>query len=271
MSDKIRYVNHLKEEIFFGENVIAHENDLRNYLWDFDTHNGLVTNFRRIFTAKTLPFYIYGNTEEEATLMKNKVFEVFEKDVLANIKGTLWIGDYYYKCFVVGSVNSEYLSHKSILKKEVSIVTDNPVWVKETPYKFYLHQEIEGDRTYPYSYPYGYSNNLNSQRILNEHFTKSNFKIVIYGAVSNPTIYINGHPYTVNTELLSGEYLTISSLDKTVIKTKNNGDTVNEFNKRSKEYSVFEKIKQGSNTVSYDGNFDFEVILFEERSEPKWT
>lgn len=271
MVEKIRYVNHLNETIEFGNEVYANHNDLRDYHWSYDLSHNLISNFRREVTTKALPILIHGVTKNKAIELKNKVFEVFEKDVLANIKGTLWIGDYYYKCFVVGSVNSEYLSHKSILKKEVSIVTDNPVWVKETPYKFYLHQEIEGDRTYPYSYPYGYSNNLNSQRILNEHFTKSNFKIVIYGAASNPTIYINGHPYTVNTELLVGEYLTISSLDKTVIKTKNNGDTVNEFNKRSKEYSVFEKIKQGPNTVSYDGSFDFEIILFEERSEPKWT
>jgi alginate O-acetyltransferase complex protein AlgI len=34
---------------------------------------------------------------------------------------------------------------------------------------------------------------------------------------------------------------------------------------------VFEKIPSGNNIVVWDGNWGFDITLFEERSEPKWT
>lgn len=271
-NENIKYVNHLYETIQFGEetDIYINDHELRNYKWVYQADFGRVSSFRRELKEYNLTVFIFDKLRD-ITFQKNRVFEVFEKDVLANKQGKLWIDNYYLNCNIIATDNSQPINLNNFIQKDFTIIADNPVWVKETPHKFYIHQETEGDSSYPYDYPYGYSNNLNSQRILNDHFTQSNFKLIIYGAVTNPTVYINGYPYTVNTEVLEGEFLTISSLDKTVMKTKNNGELVNEFNKRSKDYSVFQKIKQGQNTVSYDGSFDFEVILFDERSEPKWT
>ena len=68
-----------------------------------------------------------------------------------------------------------------------------------------------------------------------------------------------------------GEYLTIDSTTKKIFLTKNDGTIINQFNNRNRDSYIFEKIPAGSNVVTWNGDFAFDVILLEERSEPKWT
>lgn len=271
MHKKIKYINHRNEAVEFGSKYLfINDMDLWDYAWNFDTDFNRIGNFRREIQQRALTISIYGSTTEEANNNKNNIFEIFEKDVLANTPGKLWVGDYYLNCYIVEGSISKYYRKGNYLAKETTIVTDAPIWIKETKYDFIAEDEINTHSSYPYGYPYGYSNNLGIRNIINENFVGSDIVINIYGPVINPTIFIRTHPYIVNTTILAGEYLTISTKDKTIIKTKNNGEQVNEFHRRNKEYSVFQKIKPGSNIVSWDETFNFSIIVIEERSEPKW-
>lgn len=298
MHKPIIYKNNWNEKIEFGSRALfISDTDLFNYSWRYDTDFGQIGNFRRDIQERKMLISIYGKNEVEAYERANKIFEVFEKDVLTQTPGKLWIGDYYLNCYIVEGSISKYYRQGNYLEKELKIITDTPVWIKETAYIFYkeglnppdigsrlfqrfsaasiIHYYYYGDEdgnfSYPYGYPYGYYNNLVIKNIINEHFTDTNFELIIYGPVINPTVYIKGHPYTVYTELLDGEYLTINSTNKTVIKTKINGEKVNEFNRRNKENSVFKLIEPGRNEISWDEEFSFGLILLDERSEPKWT
>ena len=84
-------------------------------------------------------------------------------------------------------------------------------------------------------------------------------------------VYVSGHAYAVRGEVAEGEYLTIDSTNKTITKTAADGTITNVFNLRSRDSYIFEKIKSGNNAVIWDGDFGVDVILMEERSEPKWT
>lgn len=272
MHKPIIYNNNRNEVNVFGsKELFINDMDLFDYGWSYDTNFGRVDNFRRDIQERELTISIYGKTEAEANNRKNKVFEVFEKDILANTPGKLWIGDYYLSCYIVEGAMLAYYRQGNYLSKGITIVTDTPYWIKETSNIF---RSLEGGQNsksfYDYDYPYGYSNNLGVRNINNNHFIESDIKIIIHGPVINPTIYINGYQYKVNTELLMGEYLTISTKDKTIIKTKNNGEQINEFYKRDKDYNIFRKISPGSSFVSWDETFTFEIIVIEERSEPKW-
>ena len=270
MHRPIIYKNNQNEKIEFGSReLFISDTNLFDYTWQYDTDFGHIGNFRREVQERKMIISIYGKTEEEANERKNKVFEAFEKDVLLNIPGKLYIGDYYLNCYIVEGTISKYYQQGRYLAKEVKIVTDTPVWIKETTYHFYI-ENITGESFYPYGYPYDYSNGLFIRSITNNHYTDSNFELIIYGPVLNPTVFIKGHPYTVNTDLLAGEYLTINSALKTIIKTKINGEKINEFHRRSKEYSVFKLIEQGQNPVSWSKEFSFDLTLFYERSEPAW-
>ena len=56
-----------------------------------------------------------------------------------------------------------------------------------------------------------------------------------------------------------------------VIKVLDNGQQVNIFDLRDKTNSVFEPIPGGNINLIWSGAFGFDLTLYQERSEPRWT
>ena len=79
---------------------------------------------------------------------------------------------------------------------------------------------------------------------------------------------INGYPYQINDTLEATEYLVIDSTNHTVTKYLANSTNVSIFDKRDKTKSVFEKIPAGTLNLTWTGLFGFDLVLFDERSEP---
>jgi phage-related protein len=195
-----------------------------------------------------------------------------EKDVLAKKHGKIIIGNYYLRCFVTGSAKSGYSYSKGYMTLKLTVQTDFPEWVKETTTAFNTNAGNASEfLDFLFDYPHDYTNELSSGSINNTSFVPSAFRITVYGFVTNPTLYINGHEYSVNVEVGTGEYLTIDSVKKTIILTKSNGEQVNCFNLRNKDSYIFEKIPEGDHVVTTSESFSFDITLLEERGEPKWT
>lgn len=275
MLDKFTYTNHLGEVITFGDfPYFANQSDLRDYQWEYDTD---ITKFDRGVVTKTLKICLVG-TEESATRAKDTLYEIFEKDVLAMQKGTFTIGEYKMNAFVYGSKKSNYLTSKHMLVVDLAVVTDTPQWKTEKDFRFTANTEtevIEYGRNYTETrgYNYGYSHSRLDARIDNDSFFKCGFKMVIYGAVTNPVITIGDNLYRVDVTVGTGEYLEIISDGTTKTITCHRSGNVKEdcFAKRYKKQSVFAKIETGVNQVDWDNTFAFDVTLLAERSEPKWT
>ena len=94
--------------------------------------------------------------------------------------------------------------------------------------------------------------------------------MIIYGPVVNPQITVGVNTYLVNIVLEEGEYLEIDSAAGTVVKVKVSGERVNAFHNRSFENSVFEPIHPGGQDIGWSGRFAFDLVIYEERSEPRW-
>ena len=75
----------------------------------------------------------------------------------------------------------------------------------------------------------------------------------------------------MDARLYIGEYMVIDSRSKKVYKVKNNGEKVNLFHARGRDFYIFEKIPSGIMAVSWSGEFGFDITLLSERSEPVWT
>lgn len=273
MLEQLKYKNHLNEVFEFGKDgVFVDGSDLHDYEWTVTTKNDKIAALTRTVSKRQLPVKISCQTEEEGIAARNRLFEVAEKDVFAMEHGKLYCGDYYLKCFVTKSQKSNYQAHKRIMDANLTITTDYPYWVKETKTVFSLHSATFGSgRDYPYDYPFDYYSNLQNQPVANTSFMPSNFKLIIYGPCVNPSVSIAGHTYKVNCTVGEGEYLTIDSTTKKIYLTGNGGTVTNKFNDRNRDSYVFEKIPSGSHVVAWDGSFGFDVIILEERSEPKWT
>lgn len=272
MLEQFKYVNHLREVVEFGKGgIYANYNDLRDYQWSFSKVNSKISRFNKEIVSKKLPVIIQAPTEAEALTIKNRLFEVIEKDVLSGKYGMIVIGGYYYRCYITASKKSEYLISKRHLRVDLTVSSDCPVWVKETEVNFNTATASDGGLNFPHDYAFDFTNLMNAQNVNNTSFAGCNFRMVIYGACMNPTIIIGGNTYQVNCTVESGQYLTIDCAAKKVYLTKANGETVNQFNNRNKSYYIFEPIQPGINAVSWTGDLKFDVILLDERGEPKWN
>lgn len=272
MLEQLKYINHMNEVLEFGKSKLyVNENDLHDFAWEITSKNDRISGFKKGIVTKTVPIILKCDSNEEGIALKNKLFEVFEKDVLAVKHGKIIIGDYYLKCFVTESSKSEYLINRGYLRITVKVSTDFPYWIKETASTFNYGGGVSGsDLDFNRDFAYDYTSNLLGKALNNTNFVATNFKINIYGACENPRITIAGHDYEVSASIAANEYLTIDSVNKTIILTHADGTKENCFNKRKRDSYIFEKIPSGVCNVSASGSFKFDVVLLEERGEPRW-
>ena len=274
MLEQLKYKNHRNEVFEFGKDgIFVDTNDLHDYEWTVTQKNNRVSALERTVRTYKLPVVIICETEEKGIAARNKLHEVVEKDVLAMQHGRIIIGDYYFRCFVTKSQKKDYLRTNRHMFVDLTLTSDFPFWVKETTVPFSIVETTPGTGSLDYSfdYPIDYMGNTQSTELNNTGFVGCNFRLIVYGPCSNPTIGIADHTYQVHCAVGSNEYLTIDSSTKKIYLTSQTGEVTNKFNDRNRDSYIFEKIPAGNNVVSWNGNFNFDVILLEERSEPKWT
>lgn len=273
MIEKATYINHLGEEFLFGEGgVYLNCGGLRDFTWTATKKNNRLVTFDKGVVQSKLAVVIIAETEAVGIATRNRLFEIAEKDVLAMQPGKFVIGEYHLDCYITASVKSKYLTSGRYMSLTLTLQTDQPNWIKETTYGFYsglmkrdyeyLDYEFDYDIDYMSDYP---------RFLRNTGFTDMDFRLVIYGACVNPAITIGEHLYQVNCAVQHGERLVIDSKKKTIVLIDSARNETNVFRLRNRNSYIFQKIPAGNAVVSYGGEFDFDVVLLEERSEPKWT
>ncbi len=311
MLEKIKYQNHKGEYFeSIKDGIYANYNTLRDYKWGYSTVSDRISKFYRGVAEKTIPLIILCDSEETGVEIKNKIFSITERDILNKTPGNITINDYQMQGYVVGCKKTKYLITHKYLELELIFVTDSNTWVKTTQFQFRPQiaipsepeeniPDISGEitqgkptennsvvRDFPFdflkpsnlkiTYPlfdfkFDLVGTYGRRTLKNESFVGANFVMIIYGFVDNPNIQIAGHPYSVYATVYEGERLIIDSAAGTVKKIGRLGEETNLYNARRKDYSVFQKIPPGVQTVSWSGTYGIDIVLFDERSEPKWS
>lgn len=276
------YKNHLNESLPMGQDgkIFVNESDLHDFSWNNVSEGGKISAFTKEIEDRNIPLVIIGATKEERNNILNKLFVLAEKDVLTNTYGRLFYGDYYLKCFVTGSKKQNYRKKADrYAEDQLTITTDYPWWIRELKYSYKVGDEplpeseiVTGKRNLDYNFDYNidYLSNEGARNLYNSAVVDSNFKLIMYGPVENPKIEINQHVYQVNVSLLASEYVEIDSVTKKIRKKNYNGVWSNEFSKRNRDSYIFKRIDAGNNNLIWDGKFRFDLILYDERSEPPW-
>lgn len=277
MLEQLKYKNHENEVFEFGKDgIFVNTSNIHDYSWEVKKKNNKIASLDYGVVTKKLPVTIICGTEAEGMAARNKLIEVMDKDVLAFQPGRIIIGDYYFKCYVTKSEKKNYLKTRRYMTLNLTLTSDCPYWVKETSTVFTangtstINMEHNG-KDFRFDYPIDYHSDILNSEINNTGFVASNFRLNINGPCTNPVVHIAGHAYQVNCNVDAGEHLTIDSAEKTIVLTARDGTKSNVFNSRNKESYIFEKIPAGRNAVLWSGEFAFELVLLEERSEPKWT
>lgn len=269
------YLNHLNERIDLNSpNIILQYQELFDYSWDAKTENEKIISFCRDNATIPITIAVTADTEAEYVKILEEFHSIVEKDILEVMPGRLYVGEQYLQCYISGDIKQDAFMGIPIQVKNLSIVTDNPFWVTEQSHIFKPGVEQDaGYLEFPFDCPFDLMGDAAGSGSINlEHFDVCDFLITIYGPCTTPRITIGNNIYEVKTKLDSGEYMQINSRNRTVIRTRASGLKVNEFeNRNSNVGSVFKKIQPGYNLVSWDGSFGFDITVFVERSEPKWT
>lgn len=266
MLETVKYQNHLGEEINFSENgIYVKSSDLHDYAWDYSERGGKITSFKRGITNKKITLYINCDTETAGIAKKNQLMDVCEKDILEKQAGKLFIGDYYLLCYVIASAKSEYLQSKKSVTVVLDVVTDYPCWIKEiTPAITTAENGVGQQFTNPLDYA---ANFIIEIAALDGVVPTKNAETYIEDKLS-----AKGAFYGITKPLSADESLVINSLTKEIYRLKN-GSKINAFSDRViwQNY-VFSKIKAGVNyALANTDNYEWAIMLLDERSEPEWT
>lgn len=245
--------------------------EIFDYSWSY-SKNRKINGFSKDIKEKKLLLSILGDKRQEYYKAIDNFISTTEIDVLNKQNGRLFVGNSYLKCYVIASSKSEWENGIELLDNEITIVTDYPFWIREHEHIFKSADiSSTNNKRYKNKYAYRYASGLNNTYITNEHYSECNFLLRIYGPCVKPSVYIGGYEYHVDITLEAGEYLEIDSAAETVAKCMASGIRVNAFHNRSFVNSVFRPIQTGQQDVFWDGKFDFDLILYEERSEPRWS
>lgn len=273
----IYYVNSNNEKIDLLEPpYMLQTGELFGYKWNYESKQrlgggGKITNIRKDLEERTLTLSIVNYGVENYEEAIDYLHEITDIDVLKKTPGRLYVGGMYLNCYVTASEKSEWEPEAGYIDVSLTLAVEYPMWVGENPYTFHSFGiSSTNNKRYPRRYPYRYANGMNSTYIINPHFANSNFELIIYGPVVNPMVIIGGVSYLVNAILEEGEYLVIDSRSRTIIKVKKNGEQENLYHNRQKGRNFFRKVAPGRQPISWTGKFDFDLIIYEERGEPKW-
>ena len=270
MLERCRYVNHKGEVIQFGEPpYFLNQNNLRDYILTFDTNaRGRITRYKRELQEKVLPIFILNG--DNATNVRDRLFDVVEKDIAANEKGKIYIGDYYLKGVVFASEKKNYLNPK-FMSLELKFITEDSLWCKDIKFSF-VHGAsggVSGDGLkYPYRYPYKYGPGKGAKIINVESVLASEFELIIYGPIVDPSIKIGKNTYSIFTTAYPNEYILAKSESKSIFRYKVNGQKENEFENKASGI-FFNEIPSGENVVQ--ANCTFDLLVHMKRGEPVWN
>lgn len=235
--------------------------------------NPKIKRFSNKIKKGNMAIIVSGGSREEYCSNINAMMDIISYDVDAGTPGRLYCGDQYCEGYVFENEHGTDYNNSKRAELKLKFVAENGNWIHEEKKSFAKVTnelyETEG-LDYPHDYPFDYSNNLVNQKIVNDNYAASDFEMVIYGSCDNPAISIGTHTYEVNASLIVGEYIVINSLTRKIYKVKNNGEQVNLFYLRGRDFYIFEKIPAGIMSVAWNGSFGFDIKLMSERSEPKW-
>ena len=266
MRTVVTYISSSGNEYLLNTEGIFHKhNAYSNWTWGIEStkrqYGVRVTGFTRAAAQFKAELLIYG---ENPRGILNALHDDFELDIRNNTAGRIEVNGFYINCFCLSVKSRERLD---TITDEVVIYVPAGFWYKDFERSFVstVQDDPTGDLDTPFDYPHDYKASPSSTgNWETETVFPSEFTMKIHGPAVNPRVTINGYPYIVYATINAGETLVIDSRAQTVMC----GDR-NLFDSRNKKKSVFEKIPAGALAISW-GNFDFDLAIHMERSEPRW-
>jgi hypothetical protein len=247
--------------------------------WEWDEANGRAVGFgRKRLETVQLKVGIAAESDAEGTALRNELRALAESDVAAGQYGHLSVGEWSMRCMVVGCSTTKWHMGPRWAEVELKLLCERACWVRErlTEYRQVKQSADSGGLDYPHGYPHDYGMDSALPELENPAASACGFLLRVYGPASSPYVQIGDDVHKVDVEVPEGSILTVDCRDRSIVLRGEYGFVQNVFSKRQRGAEgsgtyVFQPVEPGSHEVAASGRFDFDVVLFEEASQPEWN
>lgn len=265
------------------DNVKLKTAQLHKYAWKANgtayKYGELLQTFTKDVQEYSAVLKVFGNPAQRRAKL-DAFHDATEHDIMTMQTGKLVVDGYTIECYVIESDTSAPEDQRDETTNEVLIYCPYPFWLKETKYEIQAtgaDQIIEG-LDFPFDLPCDLGVSGYRKVIPFDATIPLDFRLVFYGVINNPSIYINGHMYEVQITVPQNSILTISSIEKNdrekgVMITYPSGNKTSVLYARNRSSYIFEPIKpqNGQIIITTAQSMNFDLYIIEKRSEPKWT
>lgn len=202
---------------------------------------------------------------------------VFDTDLADGTPGKLVSNGWTQRAYVVGSTPS--LRYHDYLKTTLKVVLLDGTWHREETVSFSPSTNVSDyGKIYSFGYEYDYAPASPARTVDVPGSSPNPFRFVIWGRAVNPSVTIAGNLYSFNVTVPAGGYLLVDTLDEPIVKIVTaDGITSDAFDSAhrggglgSGDYA-FEPIPDGTQLVSWDDSFGFDLTIYHVESEIPWT
>ena len=260
---------------------------LFDYAWGYNTaddyrnRGAKITSFKRELAERSIELDVFAATEDVYVDAINALCDIVDYDVQLLRPGRLYVDGSFLDCYITASSKEAWESPTLYLTVELTLVAEYPIWWSESAYSFGVvdtsASEEEDDfvlaDTPGTDFPYDFANDSTRRTVDNTSaYRGSEFILRIHGPAHNPSITIGETLYSMELDLSINEVLEIDSYMRTITQRNTvSGATANRFGSRDKAHDIFARIPAGYLNLYYSGDFAFDLVLREDRSEPLWT
>lgn len=281
MKYDIYYLNGAGKKLDFTRiPYLMETGDLLDFDWQYNSttnHNsfgGKISGFTKAIASKTINMSIFAWSEVAYKQAMNELVDAIEYDLIRVSPGKLYVNGNYLRCYITAGKFEDWESPVDFINLELTITTEYPMWITEREWNFTPGSaSVKNGKRYPGRYPYRYASGAASGIINQPSNSPAHFRLVMHGPVADPQCRIDGKTYgVVDTILGEDDYVVIDSDQNTVTLYSADGTSQNIYNKRTRGgNSVFQRLPSGVLDVHWAGGFLLSIVVFEERSVPRWN
>lgn len=277
MQYEIYYLNSQGTKLdFCSWPYMIYEGELFDYDWSFDSstnygsYGSRITRFNRPLQSKSLGISVFGNSNLGLEIALTNLTDAFEHDIASQSPGKLYVNGYYLECYITSVKPVEWVTDSDVMDVSLTITAEYPFWIKEHEYRFDVATvKSENNKGFPLRFPYRYPSGQTNVLLNLTGVKPRDFVLAISGPATDPKVMINDKIYGIIGTVEDRENLIINSR-KAFVRKYTSDAYENVYDARVRDNGIYDKIKDGNFTVDWNGEFAFSLVIYDERSMPKW-
>lgn len=201
---------------------------------------------------------------------------VFDHDVADGAPGTLASGRWSQRAYVVAQSPSDH--YHDWTRASMTVLLLDGAWSSPHASSF-EPATLASDygKAYAYGYPYDYGPAAPARLVSVPGTVPGPFRLVIWGRAVQPSITIGGNAYAFDVSVPAGGYLFVDTLHDPVVELVTaDGIRTDAFSSARRGGGLgsgtyaFEPIAPGSQLVSWDDSFGFDLTTYQLEGEIPW-